>query len=305
VEIRHLRYFIAVAEQLSFSKAAQALHMSQPPLSKRISDLEAELGVRLFDRTHKRIEMTAVGLALLPHARLAVQAFDEAARAATVLLPSGARKLKIALPPETSRYVILDIVNRLSRERIEISIIEASTAEQCQLLEAAEIDLGVVRQPCVVRGLRSSYTLRQELGVLLHSAHPLATRATITLSSLQSFPLVMFPRASSPGLYDDLLRLCRVGGYTPERILHGVRMTAALLITESAVTLTTERILRRRLHGGLRELEWKKLEGEPIHWRTSTMRRSFDHDPLTALAEQVVVDALQNHEQWALEPQRG
>lgn len=302
MEIRHLRYFLAVADQLSFGKAARLLHISQPPLSKRIADLEAELGTRLFDRSPRRVDLTAAGMALMPHARLAVTAFDQAVRAATALSPSRAQKLRLALPPETSRYVILDIVNRLSRQRIEISVTEASTAEQCELLDAGEIDVGVVRQPCSARGLRSSALLRQELGILMHCDHPLASLEQVSLVALQPYPLVMFPRASSPGLYDELLRLCKAGGYVPGRVLHGVRMTAALLIAESAVTLTTQRILRRRGHGGLRELVWKKLDGEPIHWKTSAVCRSNDHDPLTALAMDVVIEALQSHEQWESEP---
>jgi len=103
LDIRHMRYFAAVAGALSFAKAARALHMSQPPLSKRILDFEEELGVRLFDRSRKQVTLTAAGEALLPQARAAVAAFDSAMRIARAISPAQSKRLSVALPPDTSR----------------------------------------------------------------------------------------------------------------------------------------------------------------------------------------------------------
>jgi DNA-binding transcriptional LysR family regulator len=201
--------------------------------------------------------------------------------------------------------VLLDVVNELTRANVEVNIAEAMTAEQMRLLESGDIDVGVLRYPFDARGLKISAPLRQPLGVLMHSSHPLAARASVALSELQPYPLVHFQRHFAPGLYDELLELCRAGGYAPQRILHGVRMTAALLTSESAVSLATERLLNRRGQAGTREFVWKPISGEPIGWWTSAVCRANDWDSLTRLAVGVVVNALQAHENWVPHPRPG
>jgi DNA-binding transcriptional LysR family regulator len=298
MEIRHFRYFVAVADTLSFVKAARNLHMSQPPLSKRISDLEEELGVRLFDRSSNKVALTPAGEGLLPQARAAVQAFDAAMRVARAVSPSQSRRLRISMPPETSRSVLLHVVSQLHRENIEVNMIEASTSEQLRLLDSGEVDVGVLRHPFETRGLRVSPPLAQPLGVLMQSGHPLAGKAVLRLSDLQPYPLVHFQRHASPGLYDEILNLCRMGGYMPAKLLHGVRMTTVLLVTNQAVAFTTERLLKRRGQAGSGELTWKPLEGTPIHWWTSAVCRTEDWDRLTRMAMNVITDALQQDENW-------
>lgn len=158
MDVRHFRYFLAVAEALSFAKAARALHMSQPPLSKRIADMEEEIGVKLFDRTSKKVELTQAGEALVPYARDAILAFDAAVRAARSQSPSRRHRVRIALPPETSRVVIEELVRRLEQLRIEAEPVEACTADQESLLRAGDIDIGVLRLPFDDRGFWVSPT---------------------------------------------------------------------------------------------------------------------------------------------------
>jgi DNA-binding transcriptional LysR family regulator len=302
MDIRHFRYFVAVAEALSFAKAARELHMSQPPLSKRIADLEEELGVRLFDRTSRKVDLTAAGEAFLPKARDAVRSFDAALREARSLSPSQSRHLRIALPPETSRSLLSGLVTRLQRDRVEVHVVEASTAEQQRLIATGEVDVGVLRHPFEKRGLRVSPPLGQALGIVIDARHPLAKMDRLRLSDLSPYALVHFQRHFSPGLYDELLDLCRAGGYVPSRILHGVRMTAALLRTESAVTLATERLLARRGEAGSKELAWRPLEGSPVHWWTSVVCRSDEYVGLTRVAVDVVSASLQQYENWVPMP---
>ncbi|MCA6113030.1 LysR family transcriptional regulator [Bradyrhizobium cenepequi] len=298
MDIRHFRYFVAVAEALSFARAARDLNMSQPPLSKRIADLEGELGVRLFDRTSKKVNLTTTGEAFLPQARNAVRAFDAALRAVRSLSPSQSRRLRIAVPPETSRSVLSDIVSRLRHEQMQVHLVEASTAEQQNLLTAGEIDVGVLRHPFEKRGLRISAALGQPLGVVIDAEHPLAKLDKLHLRDLSPYALVQFQRHFAPGLYDELLDLCRAGGYVPPRILHSARMTKAFLRTESAVALAAERLAKRRGEAGSKEFIWKPLEGSPIHWWTSVVCRSDDCAGLTRLAVDVIFAALQQHENW-------
>lgn len=302
MDIRHLRYFVTVAGTLSFGQAARALHMSQPPLSKRIAELEEQLGLRLFDRDSRSVSLTPQGKRLLPHAVSAVEAFDAAMRAARAAAPSSSRHLNIALPPETSRSVLIQVVSRLRKERVEVTITEASTAEQRRLLDAGEIDVGVLRHPFDTTGLKVSSALMQVLGVLMHGDHPLAAKRQLRLVDLQPYPLVQFQRHLSPGLYDEILALCRAGGYVPSTIRHGIRMTAGFLTAESAVTFAPERLLRRRGQGGTGEFAWRPIEGEPVRTWTSAVCRRSDWDPLTRLAVTELLDSLQAHERWVPNP---
>jgi DNA-binding transcriptional LysR family regulator len=298
MDIRHLRYFVAVAETLHFGRAAQNLHMSQPPLSKRIADLEGELSVPLFDRSKRQVALTAAGRALLPRARAALRSFEAALRAVRAEAPAKSRRIHVAFPADTSAEVLLDLVNELRPGDVEINVAEATTAEQHQLLVAGELDIGVLRHPYPTRGLWSSQPLRQTLGVVLPSTHELARRGTLRLADLKASTLVMFPRSMAPGLYDDILKTCRAEGYVPKRIRHAVRMTAGLMIAEPAVTFRT---VGFRVPGPDRvapELIWKPLIGEPLHWWTSVVCRRNERDPLTRLAIQVMLRALQQHDHW-------
>lgn len=302
MDIRHFRYFVAVAEALSFARAARDLNMSQPPLSKRIADLEDELGVKLLDRTSKKVNLTGAGEAFLPQARHAVQAFDTALRLVRTLSPSQSRRLRIAFPPETSRNMLFGVVSRLQQERVEVNVIEASTSEQQRLLAAGDIDLGVLRHPFEERGLWVSAPLGQPLGVVIDAAHPLAKLDKLHLSDLSPYPLVHFHRDLAPGLYDELLNLCRAGGYVPPRILQTTRMTKAFLRTESAVALAAERLAKRRGESGPREFIWRPLEGSPIHWWTSVVCRSDEYVGLRRVAVDVISASLQQHENWVPMP---
>nr|WP_274613597.1 LysR family transcriptional regulator [Bradyrhizobium acaciae] len=272
--------------------------MSQPPLSKRIADLESELGLKLFDRTSKKVTLTRTGEAFLPQARNAVQAFDAALRAVRSLAPSQSRQLRIAFPPETSRSMLLAVVSRLQQERVEVHVIEASTSEQQRLLAAGEIDVGVLRHPFEERGLRISAPLGQPLGVVVDVEHPLANVDRLSLRNLSPYPMVHFQRQLAPGLYDELLNLCRAGGYVPSRILQTSRMTKAFLRTESAVALAAERLAKRRGEAGSKEFIWKPLKGSPIHWWTSVVCRADEYVGLNRAAVDVLFASLQQYEKW-------
>jgi DNA-binding transcriptional LysR family regulator len=305
MDIRHLRYFVAVAEALSFAKAARELHMSQPPLSKRIAEMEEALGARLFDRSSKKVALTGAGQALLPQAREAVNAFDSAVRVARALSPAQAKPLRIAMTTETSRSVLLDVVSRLHRQGLEVNMSELGTPEQERLLAAGEIDIGVFHYPIETHGLKVSPPLGQPLGVLMATGHPLADRASLRLTDLEPYSLVLFHRHIHPGLHDELLETCRANGYVPTKIHYGMKLTASLLINEQAVTFVREKLLKRRGVSGSGELVWKPLEGTPIIWWTSAVCRAQDWDRSTRLAMGVISESLQEHEQWVPMPRPG
>jgi len=276
--------------------------MSQPPLSNRIADLEGELGLKLLNRTKRKVELTAPGETFLPRARDAVRAFDEALRLARSLSPAQSRQLRIALPLATSPSVLFGIVRRLQEKQINVDVVEASTAEQHRLLTAGEVDIGVLRHPFDKRGLWVSAPLAETLGVMIDSEHPLAKLDKLRLPDLSPYALVLVQRNLAPGLYDELLDLCRAGGYVPPKILHlhSGRMTAPLLKTESAVTL----VPKRRVEAGSHEFVWKPLEGSPVHWWASVVCRSDECGGIARVAVDVILASLQQYEKWILMPRR-
>jgi len=304
MDLRHFRYFIAVAETLHFGEAARRLNMTQPPLSKRIAELEEGLGVRLFDRNSRKVMLTSAGRTLLPRAKACIARFDEAISSVQALAPARSRRIRVGFALDTSRQVLRQFMAELHSMRVEGQIREATTAEQHRLLLAGELDVGVLRHPYNTKGLWSSHSLCQTLGVVMARNHPLARRQTIELGELQSSTLLTSPREIAPGLYDELLAACRAGGYRPRRIEHAMRMTAGLLLSEAAVTLRPAVALRP---GAAKpsDLVWKPLAGEPLRWWTSVVHRETRTDSLTRRTVQTILQALEKHDQWRQEPSRG
>lgn len=305
MDIRRLRYFVAVAETLHFGEAARRLNMTQPPLSKRIAELEKGLGVLLFDRHNRKVVLTAAGHTLLPQARECVESFDRAISSVRAHSPSHSRRICVGFALDTSRQVLRRITADLKALRAEGQIREATTADQHRMLLGGELDIGVLRHPFDPKGLWTSEPLCQTLGVVMGRNHPLARRRVIDLADLQPSTLLTFPRVVAPGLYDELLAACRAGGYRPARIEHAMRMTAGLLLSNAAVTLRPAVALKpRRVGTKAPDLVWKPLVDEPLHWWTSVVRRETTCDPLTQKTIQAVLRALEKYDQWKRHPVR-
>lgn len=299
LEIRHLCYFVAVAEELHFGRAAQRLHMSQPPLSRRIANLERELGVRLFDRTNRRVSLTPDGRLLLPQARAAIAAFERVSAGVRGSVRSRSRQVRIGFVPETSRSVVVAAVRQMEELGIQADVMEATTADQHERLLAGELDVGVMLRPYPSRGLSSSAPLRRPLGALLAADDPLSSRAEIELAELSGRKLMMFPRSMAPGYYDEILATCRAHGFSPTEVAQGIALTYRLVaVTPNVVAFSP--LLRPRP-----EFRWLPITGEALVCRTSAAWRAGNRDPLTRTAVGAVVDSLRNVGGWLPAPAAG
>lgn len=289
-------YFVAVAEELHFGRAAQRLHMSQPPLSRRISNLERELGVRLFDRTNRRVSLTSDGRLLLPQARAAIAAFERVSAGLRGSVRSRSRHVRIGFVPETSRGVVVAAVKQMEELGIQAEVMEATTAEQHERLLAGELDVGVMLRPYANRGLSSTAPLRRALGALLAADDPLSSRTELELAELSGRKLMMFPRSMAPGYYDEILATCRAHGFSPTEVAQGIGLTYRLVaVTPNAVAFSP--LLRPRS-----EFRWLPIKGEPLMCRTSAVWRAGNRDPLTRTAVGAVVDSLRNVGGWLPAP---
>ena len=217
VELRHLRYFIAVAEELNFSRAAERLHMAQPPLSAAIRHLERDLGVDLFVRTTRQVKLTDAGRAFLQGARRtladAERATEDAKRAAAGELGH----LRIAYSWST-RFETLPVLGRAFRAGhpdVELLVQEMWNARMPQAFGNGSIDIALSLCPEIAAELELAPIRKERLVVLLPEAHPLSREEAIPLSALADEEFVVFPREIAPRLYDAFMAAYRRGGFEP------------------------------------------------------------------------------------------
>jgi DNA-binding transcriptional LysR family regulator len=207
MELRQLRYFVAVAEELHFRRAAARLHMSQPPLSNQLRMLEEELGCPLMIRSRRRVELTPAGEAFLRDARTVLGELGEAVQTARRIHAGRAGRLRISFVGSALLSLVPDVVKRYraARPDVELQLRERSTEDQLRDLRAGAIDVGLLPLPVDAPDLRAEVLLRERAVAALPAAHPLAALKRVPLRRLAAEPLVLFPRAQAPGLHDRLL----------------------------------------------------------------------------------------------------
>jgi DNA-binding transcriptional LysR family regulator len=230
MELRHLRYFIAVAEELHFGRAAERLRITQPPLSFQIQSLERELGVRLFVRG-RRVQLTEAGRALLAKARETIEAADAAARAAQQagLLVSG--RLRVGYPA-AGVFELPPLALRTFQERfpdVGVDTVVASTGAHLEALEAEQLDVAFVRVGVLDREVMQFKTLQPEpLLLAVPEDHALARLPVVPVGRLAGEPIVLFPHALEPLLYrylvTDVLGRSRVA---PSVVLEATTLESA------------------------------------------------------------------------------
>jgi DNA-binding transcriptional LysR family regulator len=217
VELRHLRYFIAVAEELNFSRAAQRMHMAQPPLSAAIRQLERDVGVDLFVRTTREVKLTDAGRAFLQGARRtladAERATEDAKRAAAGELG----RLRIAYSWST-RFETLPALGRafrVSHPGVELLAQEMWNARMPSAFGSGSIDVALSLCPEIASELELAPIRKERLVALLPEAHPLTREEAIPLSALADEEFVLFPREVAPRLHDAFMAIYRRAGFEP------------------------------------------------------------------------------------------
>ncbi len=219
MELRHLRYFIAVAEELHFGRAATRLGIAQPPLSMQIRDLEREIGVRLLSRTHRRVELTDAGRVFLDGARRALTLVDATVTDAQRTQRGELGQLRLGFV-SSATYATLPQLLRVFRERypdVRTQLEAATTSEQVAAIRSGSLDIGLLRLP---RGESLDPTLdwrviaEEPLMALLPAEHP-AVAPRVSLAALAHEPFILYPRADNPQIYDSIINVCREAGLSP------------------------------------------------------------------------------------------
>jgi len=216
VELRHIRYFIAVAEHLNFRKAAQRLHIAQPPLSRQIRQLEETLGVDLFARDKRRVELTKAGFAFLEEARKLMVQAGQAVEAARLAQRGETGIIKIGIASGLGGVVSRVVFEFRKRcPEIEVECRDIFSNFQSQSLSRREIDVGFLRPPLDHVVLDCELLYEEKFVVIVAKPHRLAKRRSVRMHDIATEPLIIFDRNFSSGLYDKILGLYSRHGLTP------------------------------------------------------------------------------------------
>jgi DNA-binding transcriptional LysR family regulator len=217
VELRHLRYFIAVAEELNFSRAAQRMHMAQPPLSAAIRQLERDLGVDLFVRTTREVKLTDAGNAFLAGARRTLADAQRAAEDAKRAAAGELGHLRIAYSWST-RFETLPALGRAFRAShpdVELLAQELWNARMPPAFASGSIDIALSLCPEIAAELELAAVRKERLVALVPGAHRLAREDAIALSALADEEFIVFPREIAPRLHDAFMSIYRRAGFEP------------------------------------------------------------------------------------------
>jgi DNA-binding transcriptional LysR family regulator len=282
VELRQLRYFVAIAEEGSFSRAAIRLHVSQPPLSTQIRSLEEELGAPLLARTNRGVSLTASGQVFYEEVR-AILARIENARARALQADRGDVGMLSVGFVSIADYGILPPALKSFRSQfplVEVQLHELTTDAQIRELRAARLDLGFGLAPVEEPDLEFTSILREALVLAAPSDHPAATGDTIDLRSLAKDSFIVPPRDIAPGLYDLTISRCRSAGFAPRIVQNARQMQTVIGLVSCGMGLAlVPSSVRNLKRTGVRYLQ---LRGRPSRIELGILRRRESANALGA-----------------------
>jgi DNA-binding transcriptional LysR family regulator len=241
MELRHLRYFIAVAEELNFTRAAEKLHIAQPPLSQQIQHLEAELGFQLFRRTKRTVHLTAAGQVFFEEAGKILQQVDRAIQLGRQTSRGELGQLTIGFVSSSAHNVVPAILQafRTRCPAVKLELHELTTNEQLQRLRFGQIDIGFVRPPVEEDGINSEIVFREPLIVALPETHPAADRAQAGIT--RTFHGTVHPISPFPGsgVVRSIVSLCQQAGFSPIAAQEAIQMQTivSLVAAEMGVAI--------------------------------------------------------------------
>lgn len=219
IEVRQARYFVAVAEELHFGRAAERLNMSQPPLSQAILQLERQLGTSLLTRSSRSVLLTDAGTLFLEECRLLVQASQRAQDVAARAISGMAGTLRIGAVTSAFNSLLPAVLNRFTGDwpDVELEVAEIDTHHGPDRLLRRELDVAIIRQAGANKGLSSVPLRRDRFVVALPETHAAAASETpVDLAELRDDAWVWLPRAISPDYHDEMVAACRKAGFSPQ-----------------------------------------------------------------------------------------
>lgn len=264
IELRQLRQFCMVAEELHFRRAALRLGMAQPPLSQAVAKLEAEIGVSLFDRSRRQIALTEAGIAFRAEAQRILLQLEEAVDAARSAEQGHAGRVRVTFVGAAGYGLLPQIVqaHRASHPRVEITLQERTSSQQVASLQSGEADIGFLRPPIFgAPDLRCETLLREPFVVALPEDHRLAARERLQLAELAEEGFVMFPAHEGPSFHARILRACDEAGFAMRVVQEAVQMHMIVSLVAAGIGIALVPASLRKL--GRAGVAYRELDPDP------------------------------------------
>lgn len=292
MELRHLRYFVAVAEEMSFGRAAQRLRMSQPPLSQQVRDLEQEIGVELVDRSKRRIRLTHAGRLFLEEARRTLEQAERSVRTAVRADQGEIGRLSMGFLGSAT-YDVLPKILRAFRQRypnVQLALETMSTSQQVQAFRDGRIQVGFLRPP-MDDSLSVRVVLRESLVAMLPADHRFAGRESVSLLELSEDDFILWPRAAAPRTRDEIVSLCREAGFSPSIVQESPELQTIVGLVTAGIGVslligTPEHML------GHSSVVYRMIDAPEAVFELALARKKDERSPIVhaflEIAEQVI-----------------
>jgi len=281
MELRHLRYFVAVAEEKHFTRAAERLGIGQPPLSQQIQQLERELGARLFRRLSRGVELTEVGEVFLIDARLtleaAARAGENARRAARGEL--GALQIGFTVSASFHPFVPKVILGfRKTHPAVTLTLREGNSSELLNLVRDGRLDLAIVRPPARFHEeLELEALFNEDMLIVLSASHRLSGSAALSLTDIAHEDFVLYARHTGPGVFDAIVAACQQAGFSPNVTQEAPQMSSTINLVAAGlgVSIVPAAIRSFRAEG----VRYIPIRGIAPHAPLSLAYRRFEQAP--------------------------
>ena len=249
LELRHLRYFVAVAEELHFGRAAARLHLAQPPLSQQIRKLEEILGTPLFVRTSRSVRLTAAGAGFLERAQVTLRKVRRDMEEARSVGRGELGSLHVGFVGSAMLTTLPAIFRRFNQElgQVRLHLHESFTAKVIQGMESGVLDAGILRDGDPVEGLYAETVYSEPFVAVVPSTHPLAGRQSISVAALRDDPFVFYPRSAGTRAFEKPLSLCEEHGFRPQIVQEATHWMSILQLVGAGLGVTIAPACVRRI----------------------------------------------------------
>ncbi|MDI1306250.1 MAG: LysR family transcriptional regulator [bacterium] len=262
MELRHLKYFLAVAEELNFTKAAEKLFISQPPLSRQIKELEEEVGARLFYRNNKRVVLTAAGTYFDKEVREILQALERITLKTEKISKNASGEFRIGYISSTFSGAISELITFLTKQYpyVNFRLYEVATSKQIVALEQGKLDLGIIRAPLKSPKIQTQLWFRDSFSIVYNKDFiKVTSEKDIVKLSEENF--VFFNKDYAPHYYDSLLEICANFGFVPKVVHESNNVASIIQLVKNGLGLSIvpSNVLKSHVYPEIGYFELEKL----------------------------------------------